>query len=260
MQTQFVHAFLGGLLLSTLSLGCNVDLAVDLTEETRNHAGFTGVNNRSDADVELAKSGDGREAGDVLVACSGDFVADVSTVVDADGTLIIDFAAEVASIFDCRITVVTDEVTNVISDGDGDIICEDPLMGVQTIEVRGNGSINLASVEVGELNIIVGGTGEVNIEQVTVDQLNIDLKGTGDAKLAGTAGRVDLLISGSGSLVAKDLVAGYLSAMMTGTGNAVITVNGVVDAEVQGDSTLEVYGTAEAGQIVETDGGTVMFH
>ncbi|MDP2305736.1 MAG: DUF2807 domain-containing protein [Pseudomonadota bacterium] len=258
MQNHLVLAFLGGLLVTTA--GCKVNLELELTDETRSVDSFTGVNNRSDADVTLAKPGNGLEAGDVLVSCAGDFVADVSTVVDANGTLIIDFAAEVASIFDCTITVVTEDVTEVITDGDGDIVCEDPLVGVQTIQVNGNGSVVFASVEVGELNILVGGTGAVTIDEVTVDQLNIELRGTGDATLGGTAGRVDLLISGSGSLAAKPLVAGYLNAALNGTGNAEITVNGIVDAAVDGDSTLDVYGAAEAGTISELDGGTVVFH
>jgi hypothetical protein len=257
MQITFIHAFLGGLLLT--AAGCQIDLS----KETRNFDGFTGVNNRSDADVVLVTdgSGDGLQAGDVLVTCSGDFMADVTTAVDASGTLIIDFAAEVASVFDCGITVVTDDaVTDVVSDGDGDIICEDPMTNVRTIEVNGNGSVILASVAAAELNILVGGTGEVKIDQVTADQLNIDLRGTGDATLGGEAGRVDLMISGSGSLAAKDLVAGYLNAVLTGTGNAEITVNGIVDAEVDGDSTLDVFGAAEAGVISELDGGLVVFN
>lgn len=262
MEANRIHLLLGVLLLAVG--GCNVDLGDKIggSEETRNLSGFTGVNNKSDADVELKTdgSGDGLDAGDVLVSCSGDLVATVATSVNADGYLIIDFAAEVASVLDCSITVVTEDVTDVVADGDGDIICHDPMTGVRTIEVNGNGSVVLASVEADELNILVTGNGSVEIDQVTVDQLNIDLRGTGDASLAGAAGRVDLLISGSGDLAAKDLVAGYLHALLNGTGSAAITVDGIVDAEVIGDATLDVYGAAETGDVVETDGGLVNFN
>ena len=233
------------------------------TEGVEKLGPFTGVTNRSDADVELAGDdvGDDLEAGDVTILCEGGLVADVELSVDGDGYLIIDMAAEIASVLGCKIRVIADGVADVVDEGDGDIVCDDPLLDVRSVTVGGNGSVTLASVTADELNILVTGNGALTIAAVAVDQLNIDLRGAGDATLAGDTVNAYFESVGNGDLRAKELtVSDTLDAMLSGTGNGVITVLGIVNAEVHGDASLEVYGGAEPGQIEEVDGGEVIFY
>lgn len=253
-------------------IGCSVTVPGDVngdgvvnedTEGVEQVGPFTGVTNRSDADVEIAgdEDGDNLEPGDVTILCEGGFVADVDLSVDSDGYLIIEMAADIASVLGCQIRVITDSVVDVVDEGDGDIVCEDPLVDVRSVTVGGNGSVTLASVTADELNILVTGNGAVTIGALTVTQLNIDLRGAGDATLAGDAVNADFLSGGNGDLRAKELtVSDTLDAMLNGTGNGVITVLGTVNAEVHGDASLEVYGGAEPGQIEEVDGGEVIFY
>ncbi len=229
----------------------------------RHLGGYTSVTNKSDADVELQedKDGDDLDPGDLEIVCEGGISADVATSVDSDGNLVIDFAAEVASILGCEVRVISDGVVLVTNDGDGVILCPDGLHGIRTIEVKGNGAVDLAAVETEELDLLVAGNGSLNIDDVQVETLNIDLRGTGDASLAGNAVNATLSISGSGSLAAQELtVSETLDAVLTGTGNAVITVLGTVNAEVHGDAELQVYGGGAPGDISEVDGGTVTFY
>lgn len=255
-------------LLLMIGVGCNIDIAEDVldgeeSDEVRQLGGFTTVINRSDADVVLVEdgSGDGLSAGDVLVVCEGGIVANVDTSVDGEGNLVIQFAAEVATILGCEVRVVTEGIVEVVDEGDGDIVCEDTLRDVRNIVVRGNGSVDLASVEADELDILVEGNGALDIGHVSVDTLRIDLRGAGDATLAGDAVFATLNIAGNGDLRAQELtVSDTLDALLNGTGNGVITVLGTVNAEVHGDASLEIYGGAQPGDVLEVDGGEVIFH
>jgi len=254
-------------LLFTGLLACNLNIGtIDAGEggdEVREMGSFTSVTNKSDADVILEEdqSGDDLDPGDAQVTCNGVVLADLHTSVDSSGSLIIESAAEVATVLGCEVHVVTEGITEVVDDGEGDIICKDPMPDVRLIKVNGNGSVDLKSVTADQLNISVAGNGALTIDQVQVDGLHVDLQGAGDATLGGEATTASLSISGNGDFRAKDLtVSDTFDATLTGTGNGEITVLGTVNAEVHGDASLEVYGGAEPGNIAEVDGGEVIFY
>lgn len=252
--------------------GCSITVDDDLVDgsglgrdddggEVRSVGNFVNVTNLSDADVVLVRPGDGRDAGDVTVICDNGFGADVDTWVDGDGTLLVDLAADVASVLGCEVHVVTDGLEEVVDEGDGDIVSEEPMPEVRHIEVKGNGSIHLATVEADELYLVVAGNGSLGIDDVAVDMLHVDLGGNGDIGLGGDAQDAHLEIGGNGDFKAKALtVAETLDALLDGAGSGVVTVLGTVNAEVHGNVSLEIYGGAEPGDVVESDGGKVIFY
>lgn len=259
----FPALLLAALPACTVNVDDGLDDTDDSQQEMREVGAYQRVTNRGDAQVEMVgdESGDGLSPGDVLVVCEGGLVADVETTLDSSGGLVIEMAGEVASILGCQVKVVVEGVEEVVNEGDGDVVCEGTMPDVRTLTVSGNGSVDLATVEADELTILVTGNGAISIANVQVQMLNIDLRGAGDATLAGNTVDADLQISGNGDLRAKDLtVAETLTAVLNGTGNAVITVLGTVNAEVQGDATLEVYGGALPGILSEVDGGEVIFY
>lgn len=248
--------------LSSCSVDVNTNGRNDAENDgVRRYGSFVAITNRSDADIVLVQVGNDLKKGDLRIVCDGGLTGHVASSVSSDGSLVIQAASGMTSVLGCTLHVVSDGVRAVNDEGDGNVVCGHRLDEVVDIRVKGNGSVELDTVDADQLNLLVTGTGSLDIANVVAGTLDIDLRGAGDASLAGTAHDARLAIAGGGSLMAQALtVATTLDATLNGTGDGAITVNGTVNANVAGPARLDIYGTGTPGTIIETDGGAVAFH
>ncbi len=84
--------------------------------------------------------------------------------------------------------------------GSGDIELENIQCLGLNVKVSGSGEFDCKKASVkGETNLAVLGSGDVGVKTLDGQDVNISIKGSGDVAVNGKAGKVDVVISGSGS-------------------------------------------------------------
>jgi hypothetical protein len=203
-----------------------------LGEEARTATGFDRVSVRGSLDVEL-------EPGDFAVAVRIDqnLLSRVATRVDGrsllvrfDGNLGDHLPGPNVSI---RLPLLSD------------------------VELNGAGRLVATGFD-GEdpANVELSGSGEVRWSGST-DALDVVLNGSGTLTVAGEATRADYYLAGAGTLDAKELTAEAANIEVEGTGNVQATVDGRVDASVNGSGTIELFGDVTRGDWSETNEGSI---
>lgn len=124
-------------------------------------------------------------------------------------------------------------------------------------ELNGSGSLvaeGFADTEF--VSVELAGSGELSWSG---DAASLDavLNGSGTLELTGTVPDVELYLAGSGELDALELEARRASIELRGSGNIVASVDGRVDATVEGSGTVELYGNVVQGVWEESGGGSV---
>jgi putative autotransporter adhesin-like protein len=106
------------------------------------------------------------------------------------------------------------------------------------------------------VSVELAGSGELSWSG-DATSLDAVLNGSGTLKLEGTVPDVELYLAGSGELDALALDARRASIELHGSGNVVASVDGRVDATVEGSGNIELYGNVVQGVWEESGGGSV---
>ena len=124
-------------------------------------------------------------------------------------------------------------------------------------ELRGTGTLTTEDFdEDGPVAVQLGGTGEVYWTGST-PELTATLNGGGEMFLSGSADRADYYVSGAGRLDARELTAQAADVEISGSGNVQATVDGRVDARIEGTGSIVLQGDVDEGQWDEGDGSIV---
>jgi len=110
------------------------------------------------------------------------------------------------------------------------------------VAVSGAGSLAVDRVAAPDFVADLGGTGTLRLPAVAVERLRVRLSGAGSAVLAGRAGRIDLDLSGTGSIDARALKAGGGRLASSGVGSIQAQVDGPVDVNASGIGSIKVGG------------------
>jgi Putative auto-transporter adhesin, head GIN domain len=100
-----------------------------------------------------------------------------------------------------------------------------------------------------------GGSGLAG--QINSKNMNLDDSGGGTITLSGSAGALRLTGSGGTRFELKNLPAASANITLSGGSTAVVTVNGRIDASLDGGSEVTYHGNAKPGS-VNTSGGSGM--
>jgi len=204
-----------------------------LAEETRVATGFDRVSVRGALDVEL-------EQGDFAVGVRIDqnLLARVTTRVDGRSLLI---RFEGGNLGDHlpgpNVSVSLPLLTDVELNGSGRLVAtgfeaEDPA----SVELSGSGDVSWSG---------------------STDALDVVLNGSGNLTVIGEATRADYYLAGSGTLDARELTAEGANIELEGAGSIQATVDGRVDASVNGSGTIELFGDVTRGTWTETEEGSI---
>ncbi len=98
-----------------------------------------------------------------------------------------------------------------------------PVFTLSTVSLRGVTLLSGAKVAVTRMaaervDLGVTGTGSLSVDEIAAQQVNATVIGSGAIRLAGRAGKARLLTNGPGSIDAADLSAGDLFVSMDGAG------------------------------------------
>jgi hypothetical protein len=128
---------------------------------------------------------------------------------------------------------------------------------LRSLEFSGKGSVTATDFsESDNVALRISGAGELRWSGDAPGVL-AELNGSGALTLGGTASRVTYLLNGAGTLDATGLRARSAGIELRGSGSVSATVDGVVDARVEGSGTIELLGNVIEGNWVVLNDGSV---
>lgn len=131
------------------------------------------------------------------------------------------------------------------------------LPSLRDVELNGSGRLTAETFDESDaVSVELSGSGFVSWSGEAPD-VEALLNGSGELTLEGDANRLELILNGSGSLDARDLEAGAANIELQGSGNISATVNGRVDAAVEGSGGVELYGDVIQGTWTESEEGSI---
>jgi hypothetical protein len=137
-----------------------------------------------------------------------------------------------------------------------------PHVSVSMPELRGlevSGSGRVTAREFGsseDVALRLSGSGELRWSG-DASAVEAELNGSGELTLSGSASRVDYLLAGAGTLNATGLRARSANIEVDGSGSVSATVDGIVDARVEGSGTIELLGNVIEGNWLVLNDGAV---
>ncbi|WAS93160.1 head GIN domain-containing protein [Nannocystis punicea] len=209
----------------------------DLEVEERELTGFDAVVNATALDVEVTLG----EAEAVRVLCDANLIERVETFVDGDVLRIgRDGLFALHPRAGCRVEVETRHLRALSNTGSG--------------EARTIG----AATELTDIRQT--GSGSITVDELTVAHADVRSTGSGSIQLAGTIEDVAFVNTGSGGIHARDLVAETAQVRSTGSGGVELHATELVDAELTGSGTVDVWGSPADRHAHKTGSGEVVFH
>jgi hypothetical protein len=137
-----------------------------------------------------------------------------------------------------------------------------PVIRVSTLMIRsatviGGGQLSIEGAVKGQrVDLSVTGSGTLGAAGLDADQLNATVLGSGGMKLGGRAAKVRLLTSGAGTIDAARLSAGDLILRLDGPGETRASARFTADVTTTGIGAATVYGTP-ACTVKATAGGPI---
>lgn len=113
---------------------------------------------------------------------------------------------------------------------------------LSTATVNGSGTLAIDRMRGGKLDLVVAGSGAIEVGTVEADRLTVGVVGDGRATVAGTAERADLVLRGTGSLVAEALAADDLKLTADGAGSVKAAALKTANVASSGSGTITVAG------------------
>jgi hypothetical protein len=105
------------------------------------------------------------------------------------------------------------------------------------------GSDVVVEASVPELTAVeLSGSGDLDATGIDADAFDVRSTGSADISLAGTAGRLEVDLEGSGDADLEDLAAGAARVVVDGSGDATVRAADRLDVEVDGSGDVRYHG------------------
>lgn len=196
-----------------------------ITTETRGVSGFTKIDLRTAANVELT-IGDVEE---VTVTADDNLQPLVTTTVE-NGWLLIE----------------TPDNQNYRPSRP--IVVEVTIPVLSEIMLSGAGDITASGVDTDSLIVTLSGAGNINITGLNAASLAVTLNGAGDLLLTGSVNEQVVTISGAGDYQALELSSTSAVVTVRGAGNAFVSATGTLDASISGAGNITYGGNPTVTQ------------
>lgn len=121
----------------------------------------------------------------------------------------------------------------------------------------GSGSMELdGSLSGGDVHVALSGSGSIR-SGVNGGTLDVTISGSGDIRLKGKAATTAVKISGSGKLDGDALATDVAEIQISGSGDAYITVNKTISADIVGSGSVRYSGSGTISSVRTVGSGRV---
>jgi Putative auto-transporter adhesin, head GIN domain len=111
------------------------------------------------------------------------------------------------------------------------------------LTIAGSGQITAVALA-DEAEVVIAGSGRIVARAIDVQQLDLSIAGSGQFEAAGTADRLNLSVAGSGNADMAELLVETGKVSIAGSGHVVFASDGKVKAHLMGSGIVTVRGAA----------------
>ncbi len=116
------------------------------------------------------------------------------------------------------------------------------------VEVSGASSLVVSDITVSDAEIIISGASSVN-GSLTANDVDFNISGASKLLLSGSGQSLDASVSGASDMLLDDFTVHNADVNVSGASNAVINMDGALDADISGASNLSYLGAPVMGDI-----------
>jgi hypothetical protein len=227
-------------------------------EEERSVDVFDGIAAASTVDVDV-------EIGDttsVTVTCDSNLHRYIETFVDRRGVLVVTVQEDtsIRPRSDCFVTVVYFDPRSFEVSGSADLDCRDRVPQLDSVVASGSGDIFVRRAWGYTLEATNTGSGNIDLSNLHVGVVEVVSSGSGTTALEGVPSYVDVLISGSGPVLARDLLALGTTVDSSGSGDTEVYASDSIDILLSGSGNVDVWGSPPTTTEDVTGSGNVTYH
>ncbi|MET4107413.1 head GIN domain-containing protein [Hymenobacter sp. UYP22] len=126
---------------------------------------------------------------------------------------------------------------------------------IKALKVSGSGSIKAAdAIKADKLDLGVSGSGSIILSSVTADKISSALSGSGSIQAAGVAPTQEISVSGSGGVQAPKLQSKTCSISISGSGGCRVQATELLEASIVGSGDVYVTGNPQVKSSVVGSG------
>ena len=119
------------------------------------------------------------------------------------------------------------------------------------LDVSGLGNITVGEVNTNQIDLVVSGSGDIVADQIVADKANTTISGLGSVEIKqGKITDQKVEISGSGQLKAEDVESNQVDVTISGLGGASLWVTDQLNAQISGSGSVDYYGNPRIQQSV----------
>lgn len=132
------------------------------------------------------------------------------------------------------------------------------LRDLKRIEIPASGIVNAQEpIEFDQLTIDIAGEGLVNLPQVKGRKVETSITGSGDVTLGGTLEEDFLQLFGSGAYHTSQLITQKTEINFTGSGTAYVAPKALLKVKITGDGVVQYFGSPQIEQEIQGAGKLV---
>lgn len=116
---------------------------------------------------------------------------------------------------------------------------------LRAVTLNGGARVTVAEMRGGRVELVLSGAGSLDVRAVRAEDLLVNLTGTGAITLAGSAARTRMRTYGTGSIDAAALTAGDADVTSDGSGSIGVNVRYTAHASALGSGAISITGKPE---------------
>ncbi|MDX9772567.1 MAG: head GIN domain-containing protein [Bacteroidales bacterium] len=156
------------------------------------------------------------------------------------------------------ITITAPSVSEIVSSGSGDIVAA-ALDGEEVrLVTSGSGDITAGTIAGSEVSIVISGSGNIMTDDISCTTMEAILSGSGNLTMTGEAVSSRYVVSGSGSIFSRELVAEEAVVNMTGSGSVYTAVTDHLTAVISSSGNIYLQGDPSVN-LTRTGSGRVIY-
>lgn len=129
---------------------------------------------------------------------------------------------------------------------------------IRILQLSGSGSIVFDELDAPNVKLSISGSGYIK-GKTTSKYLYSKISGSGDMNLSGTVSESDMIISGSGSIKAYNLIQDTCFATISGSGDMFLNVVDLLDAKITGSGSITYKGNPYLSVYVSGSGRVLKY-
>jgi uncharacterized protein (AIM24 family) len=233
-------------LLAFLSFGAFAEIVIGngkIETQSRELPAFGAINVGGSATLKVH-----RGAQKVEISCDSNILPYITTTV-SDGELTIGFKplASMMGSTTMQFEITLPELVGIRLSGSGQAYVDAFKGDSFSSAISGSGSIKATSLDYSKATLAFSGSGRFDVK-VKAERFDMRCSGSSAGLLSGSAGRGEIVVSGSGRIDARDFAVNEARIAVSGSGNVEIRALSSLDVSMSGSGSVKYWGSPSVSQ------------